>query len=150
MNPNEIPANRAGNVIKNLAAARRPSLSVCNCGWYGFKSTICPHHGIETPVKCGLTISDKTDRPIFCPKKAPTFTFPEHVVAKPCKDCRLFSNSVSERNQPLVRLTAAEKSPTWMLSRHSQPANASQAGPSSTTQDSTTTPPSKKASGNPN
>jgi hypothetical protein len=98
MHTNEIPADRASAVIEDLAAVRRPSLSVCNCGVYGFKSTVCPHHGVETAVKCGLALSKITNRPIFCPKKgpAPTFTFRDHVVAKPCNDYRRLHNAVSE------------------------------------------------------
>lgn len=137
MNPNELPADRATSTIEDLVTERRPSLSVCNCGWYGFKSTVCPHHGVETGIKCGLTLSKKTGRPVFCPKKAPTFTLPEHVVPKACIPCE-FNNSVSPslQDQPICQAHNHRRTAD-MLVCHLQLANANQAGPSGTAQNST-------------
>lgn len=129
MPPTEIPANRAAPRLRSLAQERRPSSSVCNCGHYGFKSTTCSHSGIEDEVKCGLTLSEITGRPIFCIKKPPHITLPEHVVPEPCKQCER-NNSVSQSSH--LSASLLEGKPLTASPSQSQLVDANKTGPGPT------------------
>lgn len=126
MRATEIPANRAAPILHSLAKKRRPSSSVCNCGHYGFRSTTCPHSGFEDEVKCGLTLSELTGPPIFCIKKPPHITLPEHVVPKPCKQCER-NNSVSKSSG--LNASVLKGKPLTASPSRSQLVEANKTGP---------------------
>jgi hypothetical protein len=85
--PTKIPAAQVDAIVRELVEAHRESPETCNCGWYGFRFALCPHTRFEVAVKWGLTRSQKTGRPIFCMKKAPTITLPNHVLPRKCREC---------------------------------------------------------------
>lgn len=87
MAPSIIPEAQAQEKIETLVNACRKFPTTCNCGRYGFKFALCPHTRFQVANKCGLTCSGKTGLPIFCMKKAPTITLPDHVLPRKCKDC---------------------------------------------------------------
>jgi hypothetical protein len=88
--------NEASRKLRQAAAnlSKEQPSEKCFCGWYGFRSTLCPYLAMDISVPCGQTISKETNRPIFCMKTAPKITLPEHVVPQRCPDCR-FNKSVS-------------------------------------------------------
>lgn len=86
MAPAEISETQAPGKLGEVAAALRVSGAACNCGYYGFVSAACTHKAVDVPIKCGLTLSPKTGRLVFCVKKPPSFILPGIVVPKQCRE----------------------------------------------------------------
>jgi hypothetical protein len=109
MAPEEIPKRTGIPKLHEVFANKKRLANECICGCYGFYSKACPHIAVQLDMKCGGTLSEKTDRAVFCMKRnVPKYYPREYIIREPCTACK--------KAMPVSREVSYVKLTRWTLS----------------------------------